>query len=137
MNAAKPAGYDSLISRIRSAPDGKKHIAFFDFDKTLIAGYSAVALIKAQLSEEQLGKLDILQQFLAVGAHSAGLLHFDELVKTSALMLEGQREEEFIELADLIYHRSLRGMIYPEAAEVILAHKNKGHEVVVVSSATR
>ena len=137
MSVAQPAGYDRLLRKIRSSPDGKKHIAFFDFDKTLIAGYSAVALIKAQLSEEQLGKLDILQQFLAVGAHSAGLLHFDDLVKTSALMLEGQHEGDFIELADLIYRRSLRGMIYPEAAEVILAHKNKGHEVVIVSSATK
>lgn len=137
MSAARPAGYDRLLQRIRSAPGRKKHIAFFDFDKTLIAGYSAVALLKAQLTEEQLGKLDVLQQFLAVGAHSAGLLHFDDIIRTSALMLEGQREDDFIELANFVYRRSLRKMIYPEAAEVVLAHKNKGHEVVVVSSATR
>ena len=137
MSIGAPAGYEHLLRRIEAGTDGKKHIAFFDFDKTLIAGYSAVALLKAQLSEEQLGRVDILQQFLAVGAHSAGILDFDELVKTSALVLEGQREEDFIELADLIYRRSLRKIIYPEAAEVILAHKRKGHEVVVVSSATR
>lgn len=137
MSRTKPESYVRLLERIESDSGGKKHIAFFDFDKTLIAGYSAVALLKAQLSEEQLGRLDILQQFLAVGAHSAGLLDFDELVKTSALVLEGQHEDDFIELADLIYRKELRKMIYPEAAEVILAHKNKGHEVVVVSSATK
>ena len=35
-----------------------------------------------------------------------------------------------------IYSRHLRKMIYPEAAEVIQAHKKKGHGVVIVSSAT-
>jgi len=55
-----------LLSDIEQAPDGPRVAAIFDFDGTLIAGYSAVAFIREQLRrgdlQEALERLLLLPQ---------------------------------------------------------------------------
>ena len=42
-------GVKQLLNDIENAPNGSRVVAIFDFDGTLIAGYSATAFIREQL----------------------------------------------------------------------------------------
>ena len=57
---------EELIDDIYEGEEGAHIAALFDFDKTLIAGYSATAFLQEQLFSGQLSPRDISAQASAV-----------------------------------------------------------------------
>ena len=116
---------------------GRPVVAYFDLDRTLIAGYSITALALTKMWSGSLSPRRII-------AHAAIFLHwglgrsdYHQLLEATARELVGMSEAEMEELGQLAFERRIRPMIYSEARRLIDAHVSLGHEPVIVTSATR
>ena len=60
------SAFTDRMRAIRSAPTGKKVAALFDYDGTLIEGFSAAAIMRARLRSMEFG-FGELADFLLIG----------------------------------------------------------------------
>ena len=60
------SAFTDRMRAIRSAPRGKQVAALFDYDGTLIEGFSAAAIMRARLRSMEFG-LGELAEFLLIG----------------------------------------------------------------------
>ena len=112
-------------------------VAFFDLDRTLIAGYSVTALAFEQIRSREMSLRHFVThagRFLEYGLGRAG---YHDLLRATVQQLVGRSERELVDLGERAYRRKLQGLIYQEARVLIGAHQELGHEVVMVTSATR
>ncbi|MDH3991275.1 MAG: HAD-IB family hydrolase, partial [Gammaproteobacteria bacterium] len=129
--------YRSHLGSLRSLKANKNRVALFDLDRTLIAVYSAVPLLMEQVKAKQVSWVGAAQQvFMALG-QSREVYDFEEILDTAIGMLEGVSEQEFIRLGDRLFHKHLQKKLYVEAQELVDTHRQLGHQLVIVSSATR
>ncbi len=124
-----------------AAHPGERRIAFFDLDRTLIAGYSILALAaeSARYGAAQ-GKLlesARLLQDIAREKRSSRGTHYHKLVDRLARMLAGVPEETLTELGNKAWEHKLARNLYPEAVKLVAAHRAAGHHLVIVSAASR
>ena len=127
--------YASLTGAIDKGPGGPQIAAFFDLDRTLIAGFSATAFVRELV---RVGKLDAAA--LAHGVASAtrfqlGGVGFSGFVTETLGALKGMAESELIEMGERLFTQQLATAIFPESRALVQAHQRKGHTVAVVSSA--
>jgi putative phosphoserine phosphatase/1-acylglycerol-3-phosphate O-acyltransferase len=120
-----------------TASNGGKVVAYFDLDRTLIAGYSITALALQKVFSGSLSARRIL-------AHAGIFLHwglgrsnYHELLEATVDGLVGMSEQEIAELGEKAFERRIKPIIYLEGRQLIDAHKRLGHEPVIVTSATR
>ena len=131
------ADIEWLIEEIDESPEGADIGAFFDFDGTLIAGYSAAAFFKYRLQHREISVKEVVKQVAeAVNMERHGK-DVDDLMRIGVESQAGRDAEEVDSWADNIFSKKIAGMIYPEARLLIEAHLRKGHTVVIASSATR
>ncbi len=128
---------DDLLDDIRSDEQGPQIAAFFDYDKTVIAGYSVQAFFTEQIRSGRMSPADFRTQAAAALKYARKEIGFSDFVAASARSLRGQAEYSLEEFGERVYKRKTAAAIYPEARALINAHKEMGHEVVIVSSATR
>lgn len=114
----------------------EKTAAFFDFDGTVIAGYSAFYLLKEQIKRKLLGRHQITDVILGLVNYRAKLIDADELMSIGSSHLKGTLESDFSELARQVYEKNIFKLIYPEARALIEKHRQQGHQIVIVSSAS-
>ena len=128
---------DDYIQDIHDSEPGPKTVAFFDFDKTLIAGYSAKAFLMAQLRSGDMSMNDMRKQMSAIAKYSSGRLDFSGLIAATADTVRGQAEYVFEELGERVFEKKIAGAIYPEARALLDAHRAMDHTIAIVSSATK
>jgi putative phosphoserine phosphatase/1-acylglycerol-3-phosphate O-acyltransferase len=128
---------DELIAEIERGPSGPSIAAFFDLDRTLLAGFSATAFIRDDFMAGRMGAAELARTLLAATRFQLGALGFSGFVASTVARLAGRSEAEFEANAELIFREHLAGEIYPESRELVRAHLRKRHTVTVVSSATR
>ncbi|MEM9173391.1 MAG: HAD-IB family hydrolase [Pseudomonadota bacterium] len=128
--------YAAVTAEADSAPNGPKIGAIFDFDGTIMHGYSATAFLRAQLVERQINLREFTQLLTLVTRFGLGDIGFSALVATAAQFLRNMPEQEYLEFARRVYKDSIAKKIYPESRALIEAHLAKGHTVAIVSSAT-
>lgn len=128
---------DQYIQDIHDAPEGPNIVAMFDFDKTLIAGYSAASFLSEQVKSGKMGPRDLGTQIGAISKFSTGRLNFSGLIAATADAMRGQAEFVFEELGERVYQKKIAGAIYPEARSLLQAHRDMGHTIAIVSSATK
>jgi putative phosphoserine phosphatase/1-acylglycerol-3-phosphate O-acyltransferase len=126
-----------LLSDIEQAPDGPRVAAIFDFDGTLIAGYSAVAFIREQLRRGDLSPRQFAEIARAATNFGLGNLGFSGMMAITAQFMRGIEEETYHEVGRALYTRQIARLIYPESRALVEAHRAKGHTVAIISSATR
>ena len=119
------------------ALDSNKTAAFFDFDGTLIAGYSAYYLLKEQVKRKLLGRNQITEVILGMVNYRAKLINADELMTIGTSHLKGMLESDFADLGRQVYEKNIFKLIYPEARALIEKHRAQGHQIVIVSSASQ
>lgn len=125
----------SLTGAIDKGPAGPRIGAFFDLDRTLIAGFSAAAFVRELV---RLGKIDALamtQGIAAAARFSLGGIGFSGFVAETVGLLRGMPERELVEMGERLFTDGLATAIYPESRALVRAHQRKGHTVAVVSSA--
>lgn len=130
------ADNQSILQDILDAPDGPEVGALFDFDGTIINGYSAAALYKDKLKKRELSLGDFVQSLGIMSKYSRGKIGFSGMMAESVKAMKGVKEVEYIEYGEELYQNYIARKVYAEARELIEAHHAKGHTVAIISSAT-
>jgi len=127
---------EPLLKAIEEAPDGPRICAIFDFDGTLISGYSAIAFIREQLRRGDLSVRDFLELASAMASFGLGNMGFSAMMASTTQFLSGIEEQAYIDLGEELFDKQIARLIYPEARALIAAHRAKGHTLAIISSAT-
>jgi putative phosphoserine phosphatase/1-acylglycerol-3-phosphate O-acyltransferase len=131
------AGFDDITRDIEEGPAGPEVGAFFDLDRTLIAGFSVFPLVVDSVMTGRIGAAGIAMTGLAGLRFQLGRLGFSGLITEAAALLRGERESALVEVGERLYADRLAAEVYPEARAIVRAHRRRGHTMAVVSSATR
>src|SRR6516165_9130632 len=132
-----PWSEEQLIADVEAAPTGPQVGAFFDFDGTLIDGYSLAAFARYHLRSMQIAPAD-LGQLLLTGIQ--GVTSEEDFERFTVLSMQawaGRSEDELAELGERLFVQAISGSLYPEGWRLVEAHRRAGHTVVLASSATR
>ncbi|MDQ1566183.1 MAG: putative phosphoserine phosphatase / 1-acylglycerol-3-phosphate O-acyltransferase [Actinomycetota bacterium] len=131
------AELSALLAEIEAGPEGPEIGVFFDFDGTLIAGYSAEAFVLDAIRRRKVDPQTMVRSLLAgLDMHLRGS-DVTALMEIAAEAGKGRREEALIELGQRLFRERLAGTVYPEARALVKAHQRRGHTVALASSATR
>jgi len=127
---------NALVEDIEASPEGPHIGAFFDFDGTLIDGYSAVMYFRERLKSRDVGLGELLRTAVeSVNVERRGH-DVTELMNIGLAALEGWSVEEIEDFGDRLFRTRVAGMVFPEARVLLDAHRRRGHTVVLASSAT-
>ena len=126
-----------LTREIIDGPSGAHIGAFFDVDRTLLAGFSVVEFIRDGIVSGRMGARGMLETAVAITQFELGQIGFSSFVAGTSAALRGTPEAEFAAIGERIFRDRLASDVYPESRALVQAHQKKGHTVAVVSSATR
>jgi putative phosphoserine phosphatase / 1-acylglycerol-3-phosphate O-acyltransferase len=126
-----------LTREIDDGPQGSRIAAFFDVDRTLIAGFSALQFMRHGLRSGLMNPGDFAEAVATAVRFQLGQTGFSGFVTGTAGMLRGRTETELEEMGEQIFTERLATEIYPESRALVHAHNHKGHTLAVVSAATR
>jgi putative phosphoserine phosphatase / 1-acylglycerol-3-phosphate O-acyltransferase len=127
-----------------TAESGKPGIAFLDLDRTLIAGYSIIALawerIRHGVNRTELrDSLKILREIVNQQSNTDLRIdsNYHRLVRRLTRSLKGIPEQSLSDLGEQAYRNIMAKGLYREAITLIEAHREAGHHLVIVSAASR
>jgi HAD superfamily hydrolase (TIGR01490 family) len=127
---------DRLIRDVRLGPKGPTVGAFFDFDGTLIAGYSALAVYEHRLRSLQVSAGEMARSLVAGFEMSVRGADVSKLMRIAVEAWTGHTEDEMEEMSERLFVQRIAGMVYPEARALVRVHRQMGHTVALASSAT-
>jgi HAD superfamily hydrolase (TIGR01490 family) len=128
---------EQLLADVGASPPGPHVAAFFDFDGTVIDGYSLAAFARHHLRSLQVTPAD-LGQLLLTGLRGVTTEEdFERFTVAGMRAWAGRSEDELVELGERLFVQGIAGSLYPEAWRLVTAHLQAGHTVVLASSATR
>lgn len=131
------ADIEWLLEQVDNSTEGEQVAAFFDFDGTLIDGYSAGAFFKYRLRRGEISVNEVVKSVReAVNVERRGH-DVSEMMRVGVEAQAGRDADELDGWARNIFSRNIATMIYPDARQLIEAHLRKGHRVVIATSATR
>lgn len=128
--------HEHLTEEIRSAPPGPKRAAFFDLDRTLLAGFSATAFMRERFVSGLMAPREVAETLLGALSFALGRTGFSGLLSATTAAYRGLSESVLEELGEEIFERHLATAIFPESRALVQAHRDAGHSVAIVSSAT-
>ncbi len=128
--------FTKLIADIDASEPGPKTAAIFDFDGTIIAGFSATVFLQDALTRGELKPEELYELTRALAGFGMGNMGFSALMAVHAQYLAGRSEDEYTLNSERLFRKKIARLIYPEARELIAAHQAKGHSVAIISSAT-
>ncbi|WP_373096804.1 HAD-IB family hydrolase [Zhongshania sp.] len=127
----------TVLESIKFGPQGPQIAAFFDFDGTLIEGYSALVYIKKRIREGDMGIAELFNTLRTPFRQDVDEAAFTALFSDFAKTLAGSAEEDVRSLwFELFISRIARSMFF-EGYELVRAHLRAGHTVAIASSATK
>jgi putative phosphoserine phosphatase/1-acylglycerol-3-phosphate O-acyltransferase len=124
------------LEEVLASEPGAHIGALFDFDGTIISGYSATAMLREKFQRRQMSVEEIAETAQVIAQHSLGQLGFSGLMSAAAKFMKGVEVESFDQFGEELYEKHIARKIYPEARAIIEAHQAKGHTVAIISSAT-
>ncbi len=136
-SVAKTWSEEQLIAAVEAGPEGPRVGAFFDFDGTLIDGYSLSAFARHHLRSLQIAPADLGRMLLTGLRGVTTEEDFERFTVLSMRVWAGRSEDELAELGERLFVQAISGSLYPEAWRLVEAHRRAGHTVVLASSATR
>src|SRR4030095_15409680 len=126
------AGTDDITREIEEGPAGPEFAAFFDLDRTLIAGFSVFPLVFDGLMTGRIGATGLAMTGVAGLRFQLGPLAVAGLLRRGAGMLKGESEATLMEVGERLYADRLAAEVYPEARAIVRAHRRRGHTMAVV-----
>ncbi|WP_226963519.1 HAD-IB family hydrolase [Nostocoides sp. F2B08] len=131
------AALQHRLDEVYNGPEGPAIGAFFDFDGTLIHGFSAVDFYLDRIRRGKVGPVEGLQTIALALRGITTEEDFERFVGVGLGTFKGRPEEEILTDGDRVFRASVASRIFPEAWQLVEAHQRKGHTVVLASSATR
>ena len=128
--------YQDVVAEIQELPDGPEIGAFFDFDGTIISGYSAVTFFQEQLKRGHMSPRDFVELISVMASFGIGVMGFPALMLAASQFLIGVREDSYAAFGEDVFKSHLARQVYPETRAMVEAHLRKGHTVAIISSAT-
>ena len=129
------------LKAIAESPANGPGIAFFDLDRTLIGGYSIIALAwetarhgARQGELTQAGRL--LRDLLRHRVDGSGG-NYHRVVRRVAKALAGVSEATLTELGERAYRNHIARSLFREAITLIESHRAAGRRLVIISAASR
>ncbi len=116
-------------------PNAPRTAAIFDYDGTLIAGYSILAFLKERVRRRELGAADLLRTAVSVAQSALGQIDSRELISRGIHEWNGRRLADLDALGERLFERELRARIYPEMRALVDEHRRKGHVLAIATSA--
>jgi putative phosphoserine phosphatase/1-acylglycerol-3-phosphate O-acyltransferase len=126
---------DELVEEVERSPGGPSVGAFFDFDGTLIYGFSVLALQAARLRRRDVSPQEVANALVTGIGLVLGQADYDAVVSILGRAWRGRSADEIDELGRKLFKQKLAGRVYPEARALVAAHQRQGHTVVLASSA--
>jgi HAD superfamily hydrolase (TIGR01490 family) len=123
------------LAEIDASPPGPRVGAFFDLDGTLIDGYTAAVHVGERIRRRQAGFGEIRGVFEAALRYRFGRLEFENLIVRAAGYLRGELIAELDELGERLFVERVAARLYSPMHEIVRAHQERGHTVVMSSSA--
>lgn len=125
------------IAAIEAGPKGPEIGAFFDFDGTLIDGYSAAAYFADRLRRREMGLGEAADVVRMARRGDMDEAQFADVIGKSIAEWAGHPEEELAQLWSRLFKERIARLLFPEAWSLVKAHQKMGHTVAIASSATR
>ena len=129
--------HDELVREVREGPKGPKVGAFFDLDRSLLAGFSAFAFLRERVVEGRVSPRELWDSTLGALSYSLGRTGFSGMLSASTAAYRGVSESVFEEIGETVFEKHLAGRVFPESRALVRAHRERGHTLAIVSSATR
>jgi putative phosphoserine phosphatase/1-acylglycerol-3-phosphate O-acyltransferase len=124
------------VAEVDASPEGPEIGAFFDLDRTLVAGFTVASVARDRLRRREVGAAEVLNLIQLGLEYRLGRSEFEPLIESAARSAKGRLAEDVEEMGERIFRQSTAGQIYPEMRELVRAHQRRGHTVVLSSSAT-
>jgi putative phosphoserine phosphatase / 1-acylglycerol-3-phosphate O-acyltransferase len=126
----------AALAAIAASPDGPQVGAFFDYDGTLIDGYSAGAYFTDRLKRGEMGAGEFVDTLKMVRKGDLSDAEFADVIGKGILDWAGLTEDEMRALWRRLFAATTGATLFPEAWKLVRAHQRKGHTVAIASSAT-
>lgn len=128
---------DAAVGAVAAGPRGPQIGAFFDFDGTLIDGYSAAPYFAERLRRREMGLAEVLDVWRTAHRHDLSESEFAAALARSLSAWAGREEKELTNLWSRLFRDRLARLSFPEGWRLVKAHQRMGHTVVIATSATR
>lgn len=123
------------IAEIAASPAGPQVGAFFDLDGTVVDGFTATAHASDRIRRRQAGIGEVLGVVEASMRYRLGRMRFEHLLNRAAGYLRGDSLAELDELGERLFVERIASRVFPYMREIVAAHQQRGHTVVLSSSA--
>ncbi len=128
---------DDELHEISRSPKGPKIAAFFDFDGTLIDGYSAAALYSERFRNLEVGVPELVSTVRSMLGPTMSEDQFGDMLRTGVAGWAGRQASDIEELGERLFVQGIAGQLFHESWRLVKAHQRRGHTVVIATSATR
>jgi putative phosphoserine phosphatase/1-acylglycerol-3-phosphate O-acyltransferase len=125
------------IAAIEAGPKGPDIGAFFDFDGTLIDGYSATAYFTDRFRRREMRLDEAVDIVRVLWRGDMDEREFADVISKAVVELAAHPEQEVIELWSRLFKEKIARLLFPEAWSLVKAHQKMGHTVAIATSATR
>jgi HAD superfamily hydrolase (TIGR01490 family) len=131
---AQPTGEDP-IAEIAASEAGPQVGAFFDLDGTLVDGFTATAHASDRIRRRQARIGEIMGVVEASMRYRFGRVEFSRLLNRAAGYLRGESLAELDVIGERLFVEHVAAWVFPYMHEIVRAHQQRGHTVVLSSSA--
>jgi len=128
--------YAKVIKEVEASPSGPQIGAFFDFDGTIIYGYSATTYLREQLKRGDVTPRQLIELVKTMVEFGLGNMGFSAMMMATSQYLRGIEEADYLNFSEELYRKHIAKLVYPESRALIEAHLRKRHTVALVSAAT-
>ena len=123
------------VAEIAASPAGPHIGAFFDLDGTLVDGFTATAHASDRIRRRQARVGEVVGVIEASMRYRFGRIQFERLITRAAGYLRGESLTELDELGERLFIERVASRVFPYMNEIVQAHQQRGHTVVLSSSA--
>ena len=114
------ASVDKLLADIEASPDGPEVAAIFDFDGTIIAGYSATHFIREQVRRGDVAPSELMEIVRAMAGFGMGNLGFSAMMTVNAQFMRGIEEATYEEVGEQLYDKQIALYIHSLGVLVVM-----------------
>lgn len=123
------------VAEVMASPAGPKVGAFFDLDGTLVAGFTGVIMTRERFRNRDMGVGELIAMITAGLNMQFGRIEFEALIGKATEVLRGRPLSDLQQIGERLFAEKIEKRIYPEMRELVNAHIERGHTVVLSSSA--
>lgn len=125
-----------LAKDVVAGPAGSQIGAFFDFDGTLIDGYSAAKFMQDRMrrGDISVGEASRLVR-VGLATRNGSKEDFDYFMRVGVQAFRGHDLPYLTKIGERLLKGSLGGLLFPEMLEILAAHRRCGHTIVIATSA--